>query len=410
MSDPVSVVPSPTPVVRPSRFAEAPSIYAALVLFGLTLGGGYLLLRLRALLIILFVALLVASAMAGPVRRLERLGLPRSAAIAMIYLFLFGLIGAMAWFVLPRVVGQAGDAASDLPSRLRDLEDMRIRLDELGEQYPILRNLDDRWVAIASRAGASFSERLLALPGLVATAAFTLVSIFTIASLLVMTKERILTTILSLTHPRHRPTTQRVLAEMGGRLGAYVRAKLIVMAIVGSLVWGTLFFLGSSYPVLVAIFAGATEIVPRIGPWIGRIAILLAVLPLGWQAVGIAMVAHVVIENLKGQLISPLVESDQVDIHPLTAFIAIIAGGVLLGWLGAVIAVPMAAVIQVIVQDVIIPWRRDRLVSAERAFAIGPAPPEPPLPLGDRSPVEGGGRSPSRARRLASKLKPSENR
>lgn len=412
VSEPVTVVPPPQPAARPSRFADAPSIYAALVLFGLTVGGAYLLMRLRALLIILFVALLVASAMAGPVRRLERWGLPRPLAIASIYVLLFGLIGAMAWFVLPRLVGQAADAASDLPGRLRDLEDLRVRVDELGQEYPILRNLDDRLVAIAARAGTTFSERLLGLPGLVATGLFTLVSIFTIASLLVMTKERILTLVLSMTHPRHRATTQRVLAEMGGRLGAYVRAKLIVMAIVGSLVWGTLFFLGSSYPVLVAIFAGATEIVPRIGPWIGRAAILLAVLPLGWQAVGIAMAAHVVIENLKGQLISPLVESDQVDIHPLTAFIAIIAGGVLLGWLGAVIAVPMAAVIQVVVQDVIIPWRRGRLMSAERAFAVGPVVPEqvPPLAAGAVGEVVREQRSGSWGRRLVNKARPAARR
>lgn len=395
----------PPPQSRPSRFADAPSIYAALVLFGLTVAGGYLLLRLQALLVILFVALLVASAVSGPVRRLERFGLPRSLALAAIYLLLAGLLGALGWYVLPRVVGQAAAAASDLPGRLRDVEELRLRLDELGRDYPVLRDLDDRAVTIAARAGTTFSNWLLGLPGAIATGLFTLVSIFTIASLFVMTKERILSLVLSLTHPRHRETTQRVLAEMGERLGAYVRAKLIVMAIVGGLVWVTLFFLGSSYPVLVAIFAGGSEIVPRIGPWIGRLAILLAVLPLGWQAVGIAMVAHVVIENLKGQFISPLVESDQVEIHPLTAFIAIIAGGILLGWLGAVIAVPLAAVIQVVVQDVIIPWRRGRLVAAERAFAVGPELPGQATGLGAGEPAEGARVEPRAARRAFSRPK-----
>ncbi|MDP9363394.1 MAG: AI-2E family transporter [Chloroflexota bacterium] len=361
------------PPSRPSRFADAPSIYAALVLFGLTVAAGYLLLRLQLLLVILFVALLVASALAGPVRRLERLGLPRSLAIATVYLLLTGLLGALGWYVLPRVLGQAAGAASDLPGRLNDVEEWRLRVNELGREYPILQTLDERLVTIAAGAGETFTEWLLGLPGVIASALFTLVSIFTIASLMLATKERMLSLILSLTHPRHRETTQRVLAEMGERMGAYVRAKLIVVAIVGVLVWATLFFLGSTYPVLVAIFAGLSEIVPRIGPWIGRAAILLAVLPLGWQASAIAMIAHVVIENLKGQVISPLVESGQVEIHPLTAFIAIIAGGILLGWLGAVIAVPLAAVIEVVVEDVIIPWRRGRLVAAERAFAVGPA-------------------------------------
>ncbi len=160
---------------------------------------------------------------------------------------------------------------------------------------------------------------------------------------------------------------------MGERLGAYLRAKAIVVVIVGGLVWGTLVLLGSPYAVLVGIFAGLTEVLPRIGPWFGRAAIVVAVIPLGWRAVGIALVAHVVIENLKGQVISPLVEADQVDIHPLTAFIAVIAGGILLGWVGALIAVPVAAVLQVLVEEVLVPWRRARLEPIEATYGAGAA-------------------------------------
>ena len=389
MSEPTAPTRPPVVLAR-SRFADAPSIYAALLLFGLTVGGVYLLLRLQLLLIILFMALLVASAIAGPVRRLERLRVPRALAILLVYAIIIALLGLLAWYALPRMLGQAASAAEDLPRRLQDLRELRLRLEEMGQEYPILRDIDTRLLELAERAGARFTTWLLGLPAAVAKTLFTLVSVFTIAFLLLITRERLLTLILSLIHPRHRATTQRVLAEMGGRLGAYVRAKLIVIVIVGSLVWAVLFFLDSPYAVLAAIFAGVTEVVPRIGPWFGRAAIFLAVLPLGWRAVAIAMVAHVVIENLKGQFISPLVESGQVDIHPLTAFIAIIVGGLLLGWLGALIAVPLAAVIQVLVEDVFIPWRHAQLAPAEAAHAIGPpAPEEEPDLAAPAAPVAG---------------------
>lgn len=366
----------------PPRLAGAVAIYAALLLFGLTVAGFILLVRLQYLLVILFLALLFASGIAGPVRRLERWGASRGVAILVVYAVLAGVLGALTWYVLPRVLGQAADAASDLPRRLRDVEELQLRIADLARDYPILSDFDDRLLGIAARGGNAFTVWLLGLPEAVARALFTLISIFTIGSLLLITKERLLMLLLSLIHPRHRSTTQRVLNEMGERLGAYVRAKLIVISIVGTLVWATLFFLGSSYAVLVAIFAGVFEALPRIGPWIGRVAILLAVLPLGWTAVGIAMASHVVIENLKGQVISPLVESDQVEIHPLTAFIAIIAGGILLGWLGAIIAVPLAAVVQVLVQDVLIPWRRELLAPAEAEYAVGPE-----LPKGETAAV-----------------------
>ena len=369
------IAPSPGVAPRPRAF-DARSIYLGLLFFGLTVGGLYLLWRVQLLLLILFLALLFASGIAGPVGWLERYRVPRPVAILIIYAILIGLLAALIWFVLPRLLGQAADVASDLPRRVEDVSRVQVRIEELSRDYPILRDLDARLLNIAAQAGTTLTRWLLSLPEAIAKTGFTLVSVFTIAFLLLITKERLLTLILSLTHPLHRPMTQQVLVAMSDRLGAYLRAKVIVIVIVGSLVWLTLIFLGAAYPVLVAIFAGVMEALPRIGPWIARFAIFATVLPLGWRAVGIAMVAHVVIENLKGSFISPLIESDQVDIHPLTAFIAIIGGGILLGWVGALIAVPLAAALQVLVTDVIIPWRRERLAAAELAYGIGPRPPE----------------------------------
>jgi predicted PurR-regulated permease PerM len=271
--------------------------------------------------------------------------------------------------VLPRLVGQANSIAEDLPREIQQAERVQQRIDDLAVDYPILNDLNARLLGAATRASGVVANRVLDLPRVIAKAVFSLLSIFTIASLLLVTKERLLGLIVSLMHPRHRQQTRDVLSEIGDRLGAYLRAKVIVMVIVGTLIYLTLFFLGSSYAVLVAIFAGIFEALPRIGPWIGRFAIVLALLPLGWEKVAIGLVAHVVIENLKGYVLSPVIESDQVDIHPLTAFIAIIAGGLLLGWLGAFIAVPVAAIVQVVVEDVLIPWRRSRLAPAELEFA-----------------------------------------
>ncbi len=238
---------------------------------------------------------------------------------------------------------------------------MRERLLAMRGDYPILGQLDTRLLTLAESVGASATRTLLGLPKTVAKAIFSVTSILTLAFLLLLTWRDLRATIFSLIHLRHRKTTEAVLTEIGERLGAYLRAKVII----GAWVYVTLAVLGSPYAVLAAIFAGMMEVLPRIGPWIGRAAIVLAALPLGWKAVAIAVAAHVVIENIKGYGLSPLIEGSQVDIHPLTAFIAVIAGGLLLGWVGALIAVPSAAVVQVVVEDVLIPWRRRRVVAAE---------------------------------------------
>lgn len=76
---------------------------------------------------------------------------------------------------------------------------------------------------------------------------------------------------------------------------------------------------------------------------------------------GMILAASVVIENLKGYVVSPLVEGDQLDIHPLLVFVSVLVGGSLLGLAGAFIAVPAAAMIQVLFEEVVIPWRKRQL-------------------------------------------------
>ena len=364
------------PASRADRFASLPSIYGALVLTLLTLGGVYLLARLQFLLILLFLSILVACGIAGPVRRLERIGLGRAPAILVVYLLIGAVLAAIGWYALPRLLGQAGAVAEDLPEQIVQAQQMRDRLLALQADYPILGDLDARLLAIAENAGASVTNTLLALPGAVATSVFAITSILTLAFLLLLTWRQMRNTILSLIQPGHRATTEAVLAEIGERLGAYLRAKVIIMVIIGAWTYASLALLGSPYAVLAAIFAGTMEALPRIGPWIGRAAIVLAALPLGWRAVAIAVVAHVVIENIKGYGLSPLIEGSQVDIHPLTAFIAVIAGGLLLGWIGALIAVPAAAVIQVVVEDVLIPWRHRQLDPERGPGQLPPIPGE----------------------------------
>ncbi len=350
----------------------------ALLLFGLTAVGFYLLLRLQFLLVLLFLSVLLASGIAGPVRRLERRGLPRPVAIGLIYLAIFGVLAGIGWYVLPRFVGQAVNIAEDLPQWIEQAEQWQRRVEDLGEDYPILEQLDARLRVMAYGAGNELTGWVLEMPAAFAKGLFSLVTIFTLAFLLLLTKERLVDMLLSLVHPRHRATTHRVLDEMGARLGAYLRARLIVMVIVGFLIFVALFFLGSPYPVLIAIFAGIFEALPRIGPWTGRVTIFVSMLPLGWEKVAMAIAAHVVIQNLKGYVLRPAIEGRQVDIHPLTVFIAVIAGALLLGWVGALIAVPAAVGVQVIVEEMLIPWRHRQLAAAEQAYFVGPPPTSEP--------------------------------
>ena len=85
----------------------------------------------------------------------------------------------------------------------------------------------------------------------------------------------------------------------------------------------------------------------------------------GLATFGITLAASILIENLKGYVISPVVEGDQLDIHPLVVFISVLVGSALLGVAGAFVAVPAAAMLQVLYDDVVRPWRLEQLAAAD---------------------------------------------
>jgi predicted PurR-regulated permease PerM len=133
------------------------------------------------------------------------------------------------------------------------------------------------------------------------------------------------------------------------------------MAIVGSLTYVALLLIGVPFAVPLAIVVAFGELVPRAGPWLARIPLLSIAALEGPRAFLLTLGASIVIENLKGYVISPVVEGDQLDIHPLLVFVAVLVGATLGGAAGAFVAVPAAAVLDILVREVVVPWRRDQI-------------------------------------------------
>ena len=151
-----------------------------------------------------------------------------------------------------------------------------------------------------------------------------------------------------------------LLEKMWSRLGAYLRAKIIVMAIVGALMYVALLLIGVPFALVLSIIVALGEVIPRAGPWLARIPLLGIAALEGWKTFLIVFAVSVVIENAKGYFISPYVEGDQLDIHPLLVFVSVLVGATLGGFAGAFVAVPLAAIVDLFVREVLVPWRKRR--------------------------------------------------
>jgi predicted PurR-regulated permease PerM len=346
---------------RDSVMHRAIPLYVALLLALLTAVGLIALARLEHVLLILFISVLFAAALSGPTERLEKVRIPRAVAVPLIYLTALVVAVAIVWLVTPPLFSEVSEFGEAAPGYVERYEAVRDAYEELRERYPAIGPFDQRVARLGEAIVDRASDRAFQLPAALFALFLDLLSIFVISTLLVSNRERILAAILELVHPNHRPKTRAVLVAMWTRIGFYLRAKVIVMTIVGALTYGVLLVIGVPFALPLAIVVALGEAIPRAGPWLARIPLLAIAALEGLGTLGITFVASVVIENLKGYVISPVVEGDQLDIHPLVVFVSVLVGGALLGVAGAFIAVPAAAMVQVLYEEVFRPWRLAQL-------------------------------------------------
>jgi predicted PurR-regulated permease PerM len=371
-SEPPEPVREPRATGHQRALSDALPIYYGLLFALLTACGILVLWWLKEVLLILFISVLFAAAVAQPSAYLERIGIPRGIAALAVYLMSFAILAGIIWFVVPPTVSQIAALADDAPEYAERYDRLRESYDDLAEEYPTLGSFDEQVSSIQGRVIDSVGARLLRLPTQLFTLFLNTLAVFVISMLVVTSRERILSFILSMVHPTHRTMTRTVLVKMWQRLGHYLRAKLIVMAIIGAITYGALLLIGLPYAVFLSIIVAFGVLIPRVGPWIARIPLLAIALLDGWVTFGLTFLAAVIIDNLKGLVISPFVEGDQLDIPPLLVFVAVLVGAALLGPAGAFVAVPAAAMVQVVFEEVIIPWRRRQLAPAEAALETAP--------------------------------------
>jgi predicted PurR-regulated permease PerM len=363
---------------RESLVHRALPIYLGLLFAILTVVALVLLVLVRHVLLVLFVSALLAAALTGPSEWLHRRSrLPLGLAAGTICLASFALVLVIGWIVVPPLLGQVVEFADRAPGYADRYQGIREAYAELRTDFPALPPFEEQLSrlgnAILERAG----ERAASLPGDIFSIFIDLLAVFFLSLLLLTNRMRIRAVVLSLTHPDHRRRTGLILDRSWLRIGGYLRAKVIVMTIVGALTYVSLIVIGVPFAIPLSVIVAFGELIPLIGSWLARIPLLAIAALDSPRAFVLTLVASIVIQNFQGYVISPVVEGDQLDIHPLLVFVAVLVGASLGGAVGAFVAVPAAAIVDLLVQEVVIPWRRAQLRGSE---AQRPPPAHLPRP------------------------------
>jgi len=301
------------------------------------------------LLLLTFMAAVVAAGISGPIDWMVRRGLPRLAAVLLAYLGVLVAIGLVLWLVIPPFISQVTQFAQDLPSYVNRLRDWSSS--HLGDQAGS---------AIKDAVGGmGVPDGLLQVPGIVISTLYDIAVILFLSALIALQADTMWAWSARLLPTSERMPLHRLIEKSVVRLGAYVRGQLIVMTITGVGATAGMLILGVPFAIPLGILAFVTEAIPIAGPFIAGGPILLAALASGPLTALLMLIWFVVLEQLEGWVLIPTVHAQVLNISPAVVLFAVVAGSTLAGILGALAALPIVAVLDTIVEEVIVPLRRE---------------------------------------------------
>jgi predicted PurR-regulated permease PerM len=381
---PVSELSRMTPSDREDRSASAPptsqsrAILRDLLIVAAVGVAVWVAHRLGRIVLVLVLAMFLAYVIAPVVELLERplhvrgrqRRLPRSLAIAVVYLLLAGAVAGGAALLWPSAADQIDQAIVSAPKYTASFRTWEHGWSRYYERLRIpleLRHSIDQSVVGAGDAAAEYARgALLALLGALSVVPWLgLVPVLTF--LMLKDAAAIRQALLRALPHRQQLRGHRLLEELNATLSAFVRAQLIACAVVGVLSGVGLALLSNPYAILLGVIAGVLEVVPLIGPLaVGVIAVVVAALHDPMLAVWTA-VFLIVLRIVEDYVIYPRLIGRDIHLHPLVVILAVLGGAELDGIAGVFIAVPLVALTTVAARH----WLAWRGNDAEGSGRIG---------------------------------------
>ncbi len=299
--------------------------------------------RIMDVLLLVFAAILLAillRSIADPLHRRARL--PERAALALAVLGILALLGGSMWLFGSEVAAQMRVLVDALPKALSDLER---RFEELRFGEEIRQRVAD--VVPATSSLASGLQRALLSVGTLAAGALL---VFVGGIYLAAQPGLYRTGLLKLVPAARRPLVAQSLEETGRALRLWLLGQLVAMAAIGLLTGIGLALIGIPSALALGLLAGLAEFVPVVGPFVAAVPALLIALTLGNDVALLTLALYVGVQQLEGNVVTPLVQQRVADLPPALLLFAVVAAGLLFGVLGVLLAAPLTVAAYVLVK------------------------------------------------------------
>ena len=308
--------------------------------------------------------------------RLERAGLSRAAATAVIAVVAVLGFVLMALLVVPTLVRQTADLIDTMPQLLNRLQAF------VAERYPSLLDEDSTVRETLASIGAAIKERGPAMLQTVLGSAMSVVSIGillvvvpVVSVYLLLDWDRMVARVDDMLPREHAPTIRQLARDIDDTLASFVRGMGTVCLILGTYYAGALMLVGLQFGLVIGFVAGLVTFIPYLGAVIGGVlAIGLALFQFWgeWTQIGLVAAIFVVGQVVEGNVLTPKLVGDSVGLHPVWLLLALSVFGALFGFVGMLVAVPVAAALGVVARFGVEKYKQSRLYTGDADLAPRP--------------------------------------
>ena len=337
------------PVTQPYTWTFRRAVWATLVLLSVVLGF-WLLYRFNQVIFILFVAIVIGTVIRPAVAWLHQRGLSQTAGVILVYLLLLFLLTGFLLLLFPLISAQGTTVAAAIPDYYQNLREWVINnpnqlLASLREflpaTLPSLKPVGQTGQAVMDSAGQ--------VAGYVTSAAkviFTAIILLVLAFYWTLEGPRIIQSSLLVLPQNQRESIGELISAMESKVGLYMVGQAILCTVIGILALIAYLLIGLPNALVLALIAGVLEAVPMVGPLLGAVPAALVALSIGPDKLIWVIVATVVIQQVENSLLVPRIMKKAVGVNPFVTLLAIFAFSTLFGLAGVLMAIPIAAIIQ----------------------------------------------------------------
>jgi predicted PurR-regulated permease PerM len=342
----------------------------------------YIIYLLRKPLSWLFIAGFIAIAVSGPVNVLSR-KMKRGLAIVIVYLGILMVPVAMLALLVPPIVDQVNTLVNEAPQYADDLTEFvndNERLRELNEDYDVTNKLEEEAAKLPGKVGDAAG--VLADIGLgLVNGIFAGVTILILSIFMVGAGPRWRRTFIKVQarNPERASAWNRMFDRIGAAVGNYVLGALVQATIAGISAYIVLLGIGAPSPAALAVVVFLLDLIPLIGATIGAVVVGIVTLfgdipldPIVWT------VYSVIYQQIENNVIQPRIQARAVQLEPFLVIVSVLFGSALFGLAGALLAIPVAASIQIAVREYLL-FRNDplaALIAEPKATDVEGEPPE----------------------------------